>query len=682
MKHDKAIARYSSDVVLKIGLFILVYICLIALGAGLIWLAFQLAVLGFLHIPQMRSIRLMVVTGILIFGVICFALMFGLYLFKFLFTRQKNESEDGREVKEAECPQLFEAIRQVAAATGCPMPKKVYLSTDVNACVFYNTSFWSIFFPVRKNLEIGLGLFTGLNVDELKSILAHEFGHFAQKSMKVGSGTYVANTVLHNLAFQEDRWDRWVDEWSTADLGMFSYFGVLTRKFTNLIKRLLRGMYGMVNRAYMKLSRQMEFDADAVACHYIGKDVFISGLCKINCTDISMRYSMTVLQSLANEGKKPTNVFELHAVLTEILLAEHNQQLHADKLLTDVVDYYKPHSEIVLQSAWDTHPSLENRMANVQEITVSKEVDFRPAWVLVPSELVLSMSHKLLTNATSLDADQLTIVSEQELIEYSKAYRQKNSIAYPYKHFINRRLFFFSREGVMADGRTTQNPFTPENTELMKQQEVAQNDADTLCDIRDGFIETEYIFYRGVQYTKKDIPLDAHLEYLKSLNDTARVIDVDVYNYILSRATTEEMKQETNSLYDTLFAVQHLFDTYQDDIRTQVNAIVSTLNAAVRRTEEEMIEIKKYVFQTEDNIKDMLKNTAWQLMEKHASTDEIAPLVAYAKSPTYKPLEADLDFKSVNLMLQTQADYFEMLRTVYYASKITLGHIIQKVHEA
>lgn len=200
-------------------------------------------------------------------------------------------------------------IRDVARQTGCKMPKHVYLSPDVNACVFYNTSFWSIFFPIRKNLEIGLGLFDGTSVDEIKSVIAHEFGHFGQSSMKVGSTVYVTNSVLYNLIFTDDFWDKWLDKWCMSDTGIIRFLGVLTRALTNLVKHLTVHVYQFVQKGYLKLSRYMEYDADGVACRCVGADTFISALCKIEVLGRKNSVYQQMLSSLANERKMVSNVF-------------------------------------------------------------------------------------------------------------------------------------------------------------------------------------------------------------------------------------------------------------------------------------------------------------------------------------------------------------------------------------
>src|SRR5690606_32387706 len=112
------------------------------------------------------------------------------FLFKFLFKRQKIDRSGLIEITEKEHPRLFQFVRQLANETHTSFPQRIYLSPDVNASVFYNSSFWSMFLPVRKNLQIGLGLVNAVNLSEFKAIIAHEFGHFSQKSMKLGSYVY------------------------------------------------------------------------------------------------------------------------------------------------------------------------------------------------------------------------------------------------------------------------------------------------------------------------------------------------------------------------------------------------------------------------------------------------------------------------------------------------------------
>src|SRR5690606_17844105 len=115
---------------------------------------------------------------------------------------------------EQEQPVLFEFIRTLSKETRTPFPKRIYLSSDVNAAVFYDSNFWSMLLPVRKNLQIGLALVNSVNLSELKAILAHEFGHFSQRSMKLGSYVYNVNQVIYNLLYDNDGYSSALQKWA------------------------------------------------------------------------------------------------------------------------------------------------------------------------------------------------------------------------------------------------------------------------------------------------------------------------------------------------------------------------------------------------------------------------------------------------------------------------------------
>jgi len=143
------------------------------------------------------------------------ALLF-VFLVKNVFRQSRTSTGARIEVTEEEQPRLFAFLRQLCADTGCRFPRAVYLTADVNAAVFYPRSVLSLLVPRRKNLLIGLGLVNALNVSELKAVLAHEFGHFSQSSMKLGQYVYVANEVVRDIVFTRDSWDGLLATWRAA----------------------------------------------------------------------------------------------------------------------------------------------------------------------------------------------------------------------------------------------------------------------------------------------------------------------------------------------------------------------------------------------------------------------------------------------------------------------------------
>lgn len=121
----------------RIFCFLVYYVALMLLGVAIIvgafYLTYWLAVLG--------MVFGIFFTILSIIGLWAFAIMFAIYLVKPLFSFSKNENASRVEVDESDCPELFAMIREVAESTQCPMPKHVFLTPDVNACVFYNTAF-------------------------------------------------------------------------------------------------------------------------------------------------------------------------------------------------------------------------------------------------------------------------------------------------------------------------------------------------------------------------------------------------------------------------------------------------------------------------------------------------------------------------------------------------------------
>src|ERR1700761_8489641 len=218
----------------SIVLFMVVYLILMAAAT---LLAIVFGWLGVLVIFNFRSF-IGLIFGL---GMIGAGISVLVFLVKFVFAVSKDENSQRVEVLEEEQPRLFAFIRELTAATGTHFPKKIYFSPDVNACVFYNSNFWSMFLPIRKNLEIGLGLVNSVNVSEFKAVMAHEFGHFSQRSMKLSAFTYNVNRVIHNMLYDNKGYSNFLSAWGRTHWAM-ALFANLTIKIAEGIQWVLRGM--------------------------------------------------------------------------------------------------------------------------------------------------------------------------------------------------------------------------------------------------------------------------------------------------------------------------------------------------------------------------------------------------------------------------------------------------------
>ena len=125
------------------------------------------------------------------------------------------------------------------------------------------------FLPTPKNLQIGLGLLNVLNLSEFKAVLAHEFGHFTQKSMRVGSYVYIANRFMIDMVAGRDwlddlmlrlrRYRNFVGAMATLCWGIFWLFRkVLTGCFygINFLGRALLAREGVSRRPRRRQRRR------------------------------------------------------------------------------------------------------------------------------------------------------------------------------------------------------------------------------------------------------------------------------------------------------------------------------------------------------------------------------------------------------------------------------------------
>lgn len=242
--------------VIAIIAFIIVYFLLFILDLCLVALCFYLAFL--LISARIAWLPLIAAIGLVGCGVMVFV-----FLIKFLFSSSNADENDCIEVTESDQPVLLESIRSLSKQIGTAMPKKVFLSSEVNASVSYSSSFWSTFLPVKKNLRIGMGLVNSLNVSELEAVIAHEFGHFSQRSMKVGSWVYQVNKIIYDMLGNNTGFNKSLMKWAEAS-GIFMFFSKITIWIIKGIQWILHQMYKVVNKNYRSLSRQMEFHADLV----------------------------------------------------------------------------------------------------------------------------------------------------------------------------------------------------------------------------------------------------------------------------------------------------------------------------------------------------------------------------------------------------------------------------------
>lgn len=587
MDRNKEIQSLVTKVLFRILLFLAYYIGLICLGIAIIA---GIAYVTVTWLPDVLiaidSLRFIILCVIFWAGLCCFALVFGAYLVKPLFSSTKNVNNQRVEVTESDCPELFATIRNLANGVGTKMPKHVYLTTDVNACVFYNTTFWSIFFPVRKNLEIGLGLFEGLSQEELKSIIAHEFGHFSQNSMKVGSTVYMANSVIYDLINTKDSWDRMIENWRDSQNQIWATFGLLTENMTNWVKSLTYSMYKFVQRPYMALSRQMEFDADTISCNYVGIENFVSAMYKVEKISSSAQLYQHILGNLVSENKIVANYFKGKSITDAKNPESLNADVKYDVPITEYKDTRKVKSRVEIKDIWNSHPSLEDRISNAKETGIEKSSDTcLPAWELVPEAVIKKVSDRFLAIVWNNHQEgKLNVLSDEQYTKWVDNFFKTSFINAQMRPYFNRRIVPFSLEEVKVE-EPIDNPFTQANGLLLEQFKVAWQDLDLLEQISSNQIEVDRIKYDGTIYEDEVHPYGEQKQYVEEMVKKVGEVDKDIYHY-LSYNANEEDRKWLSRLYDILFYSYHI-NNITPKLMQGRDAFYHELSRNIERNEEQ-----------------------------------------------------------------------------------------------
>jgi len=308
-----------------------------------------------------------------------------LFMVKGLFKGSRPDRGTRVEVTEADQPALFAFIRRLCQDTRAPFPHRVYLVPDVNAAVAYHESFLNLFFPARKNLIIGLGLVNRVSLTEFKAVLAHEFGHFSQKSMSLGSYVYTANRVVADVVYGRDWLDDLVAGATRTDIRI-AVFAWALQAILWCLRKGLEGLFRCINFAHASLSRQMEYNADLVAASVVGSDALVFALARLDFAGESLGQAWADLTAAADHGRFSRDLYFHQTRAAEYLRVRRNDPtlgtvpaLPSDP--TQTVEVFKP-EDTSTPRMWATHPSNYDREVNLKRRYVRGPVDDRPAWEL------------------------------------------------------------------------------------------------------------------------------------------------------------------------------------------------------------------------------------------------------------------------------------------------------------
>jgi Zn-dependent protease with chaperone function len=558
-----AFKKEVSNVMGSLVLFFIVYILLILLSVLLTIGCVYGGIAIIVAVPRFITIML----GI---GLISLGVMVLIFLVKFIFTETKYDRSGIIEITESEQPRLFAFIRQLTIDTQTQFPKRIYLSPEVNACVFYDSSFFSMFLPVKKNLQIGLGLVNAVNVSEFKAILAHEFGHFSQRSMKLGSFVYNVNRVIYNMLYENTGYSRSLQGWGEVS-GYFAIFAAITAGIVRGIQWVLQQMYGLVNKSYMSLSREMEFHADAVAASVSGSGNCISALRRIELAGTSYNAVIQKCSDLFKSKLISANVYPNQQTITRQLAKDYKLALQNNlPVVNDTFLQSLSTSRVNFKDQWASHPATAERETHLKQLNVQAGVNENAAWLLFDNaeKLQEQLTQKVYQNVElpqdikALDAHAFEHRLQQDIERFSlpEAYN---------KFYDKRQITRFNAEELSLlpePGVTFANIFSSENAGLQKKISAAESDLLLLKAIEEKHIDARSFDFDGEKYQREEAATVAGKlqEELNALKAQLESVDKQAYTFIYKKVAQQDLikGQEIKNGYAEYFNMQEQADAF------------------------------------------------------------------------------------------------------------------------
>lgn len=355
-----------------------------------------------------------------------------LFMAKALFFVRRGGTPDDIELKPADQPRLFAFLHQLADEAGAPRPARVFISARVNAAVFYDLSILNFIFPSRKNLEIGLALVNVLSLSEIKAVLAHEFGHFAQRSMAIGSWVYVAQQIAAHVIAKRDALDRFLQVLSGLDVRV-AWVGWVLRLIVWSIRSLMDTVFRLVVLAQRALSRQMEFQADLVAVSMTGSDELIHALHKLQAADEAWSRTLTFANAESGQGRAVKDLFAVQSAVLEkmarILDDEDYGRVPASQAREPAQRRVFTKGFAQPPQMWSTHPDNADREANAKRQYLAAPHDARSAWCIFSNpEALREKVSAHLVKEMKLEVVEATVTMQQlderySLLQYQPSYR-------------------------------------------------------------------------------------------------------------------------------------------------------------------------------------------------------------------------------------------------------------------
>lgn len=355
-----------------------------------------LAALGYLGLFGALALALLFVAGVIYAGTLNFLIIELLVLvlaISFVILRSLwivFPEPEGHELKYDDAPRLFELVSEVREATGGPSLYKVLLTNEHNASIVQHPRLGMLGWH-QNYLHIGLPLLRALSPNDIRAIIAHEFGHLSGSHGKFTSWIYRVRQT-------------WIQMVETAQKHRSDGLGIFVR-FSN--------WYAPYFEAYsFVLARAQEYEADRCA-------VTVSGKENTACALINMKLKGKLLIEdfwPAIYARADTEPEPPREAFTEML------QSLRDPIAPEKAQVWLSETLTVRHRYHDTHPALADRLASIGYAEVRNGAD-------------LKLADDIMTNAQPRADEYLLARLPQEFIEQqNNLWKEENAARWGERH--------------------------------------------------------------------------------------------------------------------------------------------------------------------------------------------------------------------------------------------------------
>lgn len=490
------------------------------LGLILFFLLYFSMVIGFAYLAYASFMKFQTYRGdIWDLALAVGAFMLFLFTLKFIFKKDSYKDKLSVSITRKDHPDLYDFVHKIADDANAPKPKKILIDQDVNASVSFHSTFWSLFTPGKKNLRIGLGLVNGLNLTEFKAVIAHEFGHFSQSSMRIGSYVYMTNKIIHDMIFERDYWDRALEIWRSIDIRL-SFIAWIITPFVWLIRQLLLLLYRLLNMLHASLSREMEFHADKVAVSLTGSKAIVSALWNLEHINLAWNDTLGYTGTAATQKIYTKNLFAHQNNLLEEKkekIAEEVKERELDAHGNPII--FKEEETYSSLSMYASHPASKDRENNAKTPFIDGAEDNSSPWQLFidPHKIQEEITKRMYLHAMQVTPENL-VQSTQKMSSFIADERQTEQIlGEEYMGNFQERYFTVPDRDLIVSN----NPFKNLSLEevkskfsilikeklpgLMEPVKEFTNGYQTLVDMSNGVNKSKVFEYKGTNYKKKNI---------------------------------------------------------------------------------------------------------------------------------------------------------------------------------